>query len=126
MALADHVTFHGHRNDSATCLRSLDALVMCSDHEGMPMTPLEAIACGTPVVAHDVGGLHDILEGGTGGLLTGDHSAQGYATATIQLLGWDKKTLIDRGRQKLAARFSAQANADRMVGLYRTLVPAHR
>ncbi len=99
---------------------------MCSDHEGMPMTPLEAIACGTPGVAHDVGGLHDILEGETGGLLNADHTPEGYAAAVRQLLDRDEQFLIERGRQKLVARFSAQANADKILSLYRELVPARR
>ena len=126
LGLDQLVSFHGHRSDSAACLRSLDVLVMCSDHEGMPMTPLEAIACATPVVAHDVGGLHDILEGETGGLLNADHTPEGYATAVTQLLERDQQMLIERGRQKLVARFSAQANADKILNLYRELVPARR
>ena len=41
-------TFHGHRADIATCIGGLDALVICSDHEGMPMTALEAAALEFP------------------------------------------------------------------------------
>lgn len=121
LELESCVTFHGHRSDSAACLRSLDALVMCSDHEGMPMTPLEAIACGTPVVAHDVGGLRDILEANTGGLLNNRHTAEGYAAAVRQLLGSDVQDLVERGRARVTARFSARANADKVLALYRTL-----
>ena len=36
------VKFHGHRQDIETCIAGLDALVICSDHEGLPMISLEA------------------------------------------------------------------------------------
>lgn len=124
LKLESCVTFHGHRSDSATYLRSLDALVMCSDHEGMPMTPLEAIACGTPVVAHAVGGLRDILEGNAGGLLNSCHTAEGYAGTVTELLGGDIRNMIVRGRAKVASRFSARANAEKVLALYRSLASA--
>ncbi|MDN3648167.1 glycosyltransferase [Reinekea marina] len=46
----DIVTFHGHRDDVPSYINSLDAVVMCSDHEGMPMVALEALALGTKLV----------------------------------------------------------------------------
>jgi L-malate glycosyltransferase len=45
-----------------SCIASLDAIIMCSDHEGTPMTALEALALGTPLIAHDVGGLKEIFQ----------------------------------------------------------------
>jgi glycosyltransferase involved in cell wall biosynthesis len=116
------VTFHGHRSDSAACLAALDALVMCSDHEGMPMTPLESIAIGTPVVAHDVGGLSDILAGGAGGALNQDHAPEGYARALLALLDSDKDALLASGRARVAERFSAASNAQKIAALYRSLI----
>lgn len=38
------VTFHGHRSDVPSYINSLDAVVMCSDHEGLPMVALETLA----------------------------------------------------------------------------------
>jgi glycosyltransferase involved in cell wall biosynthesis len=115
------VTFHGHRSDSVACLAALDALVMCSDHEGMPMTPLESIAVGTPVVAHDVGGLSNILSAESGGILTRDHTAAGYARAVIALLNSDKKTLLEHGMARVRNEFSAARNAADVAALYRSL-----
>jgi L-malate glycosyltransferase len=57
----EFITFHGHRSDMASCIASLDVIVMCSDHEGTPMTALEALCLGTPIIVHDVGGLHELL-----------------------------------------------------------------
>ena len=68
-AIEKYVTFHGQRNDIASCLKAMDCLVMCSDHEGLPMTPLESIAVGTPVIANETGGLINIIGDQCGGIL---------------------------------------------------------
>ncbi|MBU2863953.1 glycosyltransferase [Reinekea forsetii] len=46
----DIVTFHGHREDVPSYINSLDAVVMCSDHEGMPMVALETLALARPLL----------------------------------------------------------------------------
>jgi L-malate glycosyltransferase len=61
LGISKQVTFHGHRKDIPSCIAALDAIIMCSDHEGTPMTALEALALGTLFIAHDVGGLKEIL-----------------------------------------------------------------
>src|SRR4051812_9867197 len=73
--IKEYVHFHGHREDMASCISSLDVIVMCSDHEGTPMTALEAVGLGARVVAHKTGGLIDILNGDDDLLVT-NHSAQ--------------------------------------------------
>lgn len=116
------VTFHGHRFDSAACLAALDVLVMCSDHEGMPMTPLEAIAVGTPVVAHAVGGLRELLSGAAGGILVDDHAPAGYASAVLALLQSDQNALLEQGIARVRSEYSAAVNATKVADLYRNLV----
>ena len=113
------VTFHGHRRDIAGCLAALDAIVMCSDHEGLPMTALEAIALGTPVIAHNVGGLSPLLAGEAGGILVDDHSPTGYAEAVRQLLQNNNVELKEKGMTRLREHYSAESNAVKVVDLYR-------
>lgn len=122
LGIAQAVRFHGHRADIGACLAALDVLVMCSDHEGLPMTPLESIAVGTPVVAHAVGGLAAILEGGRGGTLVSDHSPRGYADAVERTLEADRQALIARGHERLRERYSASANATAMAAMYRCIL----
>lgn len=123
LGLHGQVTFHGHRQDIPACLAALDALVMCSDHEGLPMTALEAIAVGTPVLAHAVGGLKTILANGQGGLLVSDHSPEGYATGLQRLMNQDVAALIRAGQTHLAQRYSAAGNARAVARLYGQLLP---
>lgn len=120
--LMDRVTFHGHRQDLPACLAALDALVLCSDHEGLPMVVLESLAAGTPVLAHDVGGLTTVLANDHGGLLVRNHSAEGYAEGLLQLLELDREILVEAGRQRLIQHYSATANATAVATLYQQLL----
>jgi len=59
--LTDLVIFHGHRDDIPSCINSLDAVVICSDHEGMPMVALETLALGKELCTYAMGGLLTLL-----------------------------------------------------------------
>ncbi len=119
LGLEQRAIFHGHRSDIPACLAGLDALVMCSDHEGMPMTLLEAIAVGTPVLAHAVGGMLEILGDKCGGVLVTEHNANGYSAGLVELLAMPAHELVAAGAARLAERYSAQSNARAVRELYR-------
>jgi glycosyltransferase involved in cell wall biosynthesis len=63
-----------------------DALVLASSREGMPNVVLEALACGTPVVATAVGGVPEILTTSAAGVLMSDYSPESLALGIRQLL----------------------------------------
>jgi len=69
LGLTGCVTFLGARNDVPELLRSFDAFVLPSRSEGLPLTVLEAMATGLPVVATDVGGVSEAVRDGETGLL---------------------------------------------------------
>lgn len=126
--LGDNLQFHGHRSDISACLASLDVLVMCSDHEGTPMTVLEAITLGTPVVAHHTGGLVELLENGNGGVLVKQHDAAGYAEAVFRLVEnrqWARK-LVAAGQRNLNEHYSASANSSQILAVYEDLLATDR
>lgn len=129
LGIADRVRFTGHVSPSAGWIRSLDVLVMCSDHEGMPMTLLEAMRLRTPIVAHRVGGLVELLapqgDGGPQfGELVADHSVAGYADAVQRLLAAPQTAMqrADDAWRYVTESFSAQTNAARFVALYGEVV----
>ncbi|HOY24649.1 MAG TPA: glycosyltransferase [Cellvibrio sp.] len=112
---AEYFRFHGHRNDMASCIASLDVIVMCSDHEGTPMTALEALALGTPLIAHDVGGLHELLFEYPE-FLVQEHSPSAYA----QCLG--RYLTSEIPVPALSEKYKAETNAAEVLALYRDLV----
>ncbi|HSB95820.1 MAG TPA: glycosyltransferase [Spongiibacteraceae bacterium] len=119
------VTFHGHRQDIIPCIAGLDVLVMCSDHEGLPMTILESMALQIRIVAHAVGGLSDALRDYRQGLLVAGHSANDYADAVFRLI----RQSPTADPQPPMERFSARSNARAVARLYADLtagsVPAN-
>lgn len=121
--IAGAVRFVGHVPDAEPYISALDVLVMCSDHEGTPMTLLEAWRSQVPVVAHDVGGLRELLNGGCG-MPVSDDSAMSYAEAVRQLLSDDsmRDQCIDNATSKLRREYSAKGNKAAYLGLYRQVL----
>lgn len=119
LRLDDSVTFHGHRDDIATCLAGLDAVVMCSDHEGMPMLALEAAALGVPTVAHAVGGLLEVVP--TEFQVT-RHDGLGYKDGIERAVCADGRSIAERHAAAIRVRFSAQENAEKVRALYEQLL----
>lgn len=111
--LSERIVFHGHRSDSTAAIAALDIVIMCSDHEGTPMTALETLALGKPLVAHSVGGLREILSHHPELLVT-NHSANGYIRNLLQLLEHPIHTQLPR-------IYTSQENAARTLQLYRRL-----
>jgi len=68
-SLNETFVLHGHVEDMLTFYRSLDLYLNTSVHEGIPMSILEAMAHGLPVVAPDVGGISEIISNGEDGYL---------------------------------------------------------
>lgn len=113
LGISQHVQFHGHRRDIRRGIAALDAVVMSSDHEGLPMTALETVALGVRLVAHDTGGLSRLLREHQQ-VPVSDHSAQGYAEAVL--------TALSRpAPETLNPAYLASNNACQVLALYQAL-----
>lgn len=118
-------TFHGHRADIAACIAGLDVLVMCSDHEGLPMTLLEAMSLGVAVVGHNVGGIAQLLEDGRCGWPVNEHTALGYTQAVLAATAaTDRAARIQSAKTNVLARYSSATCAQQHLKLYRKLAAA--
>lgn len=70
MGLDHAVHFTGFRDDVAQLLCAMDAVVLSSHSESLPLSVLEAMACGKPVICTEIGGTSEIIENGVSGFLT--------------------------------------------------------
>ncbi|MCW8107254.1 glycosyltransferase [Alteromonas ponticola] len=113
--LDETVTFHGHTNAIQSWIKAMDVVVMTSDHEGLPMTSLECLTLGTPLVAHAVGGLVPLLTTAFPQGLVTEHSPHAYAKTT-QFIA-KAQPLVE-----LPQRYTASRNAQQVLNLYQTLL----
>lgn len=106
----------GDRDDVPDLLRAMDVFVLPSMNEGISNTILEAMACGLPVVATDVGGNPElVVEGETGALVPpGDPDAMAGALRRYI----DDPDLIARHGTAARARAEAEFALDVMAGRY--------
>lgn len=79
--LEDAVWLPGSRTDIPELMRSFDVFALPSIAEGTPVTILEAMATGLPVVASRVGGIPEVVDDGATGLLVPPSDAQALADA---------------------------------------------
>jgi glycosyltransferase involved in cell wall biosynthesis len=123
--LSDLIEFKGFVAHPAQELEQLDLLIMPSDHEGIPMVLLESLLAGLPIVAHNVGGIPEILDEGRCGMLVDDHSAEGYAKAILQLMRMgdtEVEQMTHRGFNHLTLNFDSRKNSEKYESLYRQLM----
>ena len=85
MRLSEYFTFTGFHPEPLKVISAIDILVCPSIEEGFGMAVLEAIACGVPVIASDVGGIPEILRGG-GGILVPPRDSESIASEVVRLL----------------------------------------
>ncbi|TNF01445.1 MAG: glycosyltransferase, partial [Gammaproteobacteria bacterium] len=115
--------FVGFLNPATPAIRQLDALLMPSDHEGLPMTLIEALALKIPVVAHDTGGIPEALDYGRCGTLVKEHSASGYAAALDRLIkqSADAQFKASAGESHVREHFDRRENVRKYIALYQSL-----
>ena len=103
----------GDRSQMRRLLSSADLYVFPSRGEGQPSAPLEAMACGLPVVAADANGVPDIFEDGeaSGGILVPRGNARALADAMLDLLRDPdrRQRLAIRAQARVADAFSLEA-----------------
>ena len=85
LGIADKVRFLGRRDDVAALLGAADAFVLASLWEGNPLSVMEAMAAGLPVVVTSVGGVPELVEHERSGILVPPGDAQALSAGMMRL-----------------------------------------
>jgi L-malate glycosyltransferase len=123
LGLRESVLFLGHRDDLPDVLRAFDVLAISSDHEGLPMVLLEALALGVPVVARPVGGIPEVIQNGENGILVNSSDPRVLADAILAAFT-DRALsarLMEQGIKSVQEKFHAAKSAARVAELYLSL-----
>jgi teichuronic acid biosynthesis glycosyltransferase TuaC len=121
--VADRVFFAGQvpNSDLQWWYSAADALVLCSSREGWANVLLEAMACGTPVVATNIWGTPEVVASPSVGRLMADRTPRALADAVSDLF----RHYPDRNAvRRYAEGFSWRATTDAQIGLFRKIISA--
>jgi D-inositol-3-phosphate glycosyltransferase len=111
----------------ATVYRAADLVLMPSWSESFGLVALEAQACGTPVLAAEVGGLQHAVGDGTTGVLLGSRQPEAWAGAVARLLSNPRRlAAMGAAASRFAGVHGWDRTAARLLGIYGDLVHARR
>jgi len=122
---ADRIFFHGAlpNSDVPAFLNSCDLFVVPSrfESESFGVAAVEAMACGLPVIASDVGGLPEVVQHGLTGLIVPKEDVEALADA-IMLLATDsdlRQTYGEAARWRVERLYDWRRNVEQMIEVYR-------
>lgn len=121
---AERVELLGGRSDVTAQLARHATFVLCSRYEGLPLSILEAMRSGLPVVATRVGGVPELVQDGTTGRLVEPGNPADLAMA-MQALADDpalRQRLGEAGRKRYETHFSIDRLRDRVSAVYEGLI----
>jgi glycosyltransferase involved in cell wall biosynthesis len=124
LGIARSCYFVGYQTEVAGLYRLFDAFLLPSVNEGTPVSAIEALAAGTPVVANRVGGVPDVVRDGLDGYLVepGDIDAAAERLAVLASDPKLRRRLGESGRERVRERYSVDRLVDDVDRLYRALL----
>lgn len=122
--LSERVRLVGRSTEVVGLMRSSDLFVMSSAWEGFPYVVVEALACGLPIVATNVGGVRDGVIDGVTGYLVSPGSAEELADGIRRLLHSPetRRSFSSNGKRLFDDRFRIDAMLERTAAEYRALL----
>ena len=116
----------GFLSDMSGFYQGLDLYLNTSRHEGIPMSVLEAMAHGLPVVAPNVGGLKEIVDEGVHGFLVQERDPGSFADRCMLLYRDEglRQRMGLASKERIEAVFSNRRMARDYHGLYRSIAGA--
>jgi glycosyltransferase involved in cell wall biosynthesis len=122
LGLTDTVHFTGWRQDLPVIYADLNALVISSRNEGTPVSIIEGMAAGVPIISTAVGGVPDMLQGGTLGKMVTSDDGQALGQAIISSLQRPEPECLEAARRWAIDQYSTQRLLEDINKLYLELL----
>jgi glycosyltransferase involved in cell wall biosynthesis len=121
LGIGDRVLFLGWRRDLERIYTDLDVAVLTSANEGSPVSLIEAMASGVPVIGPRVGGVPDVIDDGATGIIVPPDDASSTADAIMRLLGdlEVRRKMGAAARERALRLYAADRLVSDVAALYR-------
>lgn len=112
----------GEAHSAFSYLKYADLFILTSNYEGLPMSLLEALAFGVPVVASKVGGINEVLDGKNGYAL--ENKMELFVEKIEKILSDEiiQKAMSDYARKSYLANFTVEKMVGRYMAVYNEIV----
>jgi len=124
LGLGRRITFAGWHDDVAAVYNAMDIFVQPSLSEAFSQVLIEAMGCGLPVVATNVGGAAEVIEDGANGILIEPDDSRIIADQVLWLIHkkQERSAIAEKGMNAVRERFSADRMVERHLELYRGFI----
>lgn len=120
----NRIQFLGKKDNVLDYMNAVDALVLTSRHEGLPIVILEALSVGLPIISTPVGGIPDIIKNKINGILTKGETKEDLLEAIHEFLRLDTDEIIYMKKNNIhefKTKYSIEACAEKHNILYRQI-----
>jgi len=126
LQIGNQVKFLGMRNDIPDLLHASDAFVLASNYEGNPLSLLEAMVSGKPVICTRVGGIPDLVNDSVEGFLVDKNNASALASAMKRLIVDPelRLSMAHRATTRAINQYDIRITANEYIKLYNRLMSA--
>lgn len=124
LGIASSFIFTGFREDVHRLVSAVDIVVLCTHREGLPLSVIEAMGLGKPVVATAVGGIPEVVIDSVTGLLHQHGDSNGLASAILACIDDPARAaaLGEAGRQLIRSEYTIEAYSRHVTEIYRQLL----
>ena len=113
------VHFMGFRPNIPAYLNQMDFLLITSDHEGLPMSALESLSLGIPIIAHAVGGLPTLLSQSKYSTLVSSQEPADYIETIVENVS---SRSGNTNTDETIVKNSSRNNCDKLINAYLSLI----
>ena len=122
LGLGDRFRLLGFQPDAVRIMAGCDLFCLASHYEGLPVSVMEAMALGLPIVATDVGGLAELVVDGVDGRLVPPHRPELLAGALVEMLTDETmRASASAAVRSKSASLSAEHSIRRVEAIYEAL-----